>query len=349
MKTSFVSTPAFANALRLSMRQAQADLFVAQRELASSRHDDVGLTLGNQTGLTITLRRQFEQLNTITNTNSLVEGRVQATQVALDGLLTGAETFMQAAIAARDSSNSAELVQKQAQEALQGLIDGLNANFGSQNLFGGINVDQQPLNNYFAVPANANKAAVDAAFVAAFGFGQNDPNVSTITPAQLQTFLDNDFAALFDAPQWQADWSSASSVTIESRISTSEVVTTSVSANEAPFRTLAEGYAMVADLGADLLDATAYPVLLDQAIQKIGEAIGGITATKARLGTVEGRIAQANQRMSLQIDILQKQVGGLENIDPYEASTRVSQLTSQVEVAYALTARMQRLGIMQFL
>jgi flagellar hook-associated protein 3 FlgL len=53
--------------------------------------------------------------------------------------------------------------------------------------------------------------------------------------------------------------------------------------------------------------------------------------------------------MSIQVDILATQVVALESIDPNEAATRVTQLLTQVETSYALTARIMGLSILNYL
>jgi flagellar hook-associated protein 3 FlgL len=53
--------------------------------------------------------------------------------------------------------------------------------------------------------------------------------------------------------------------------------------------------------------------------------------------------------MSIQIDILTNHIGTLEGVDPYEASTRLSSLLTQVETAYAMTARIQKLTLLNYL
>ncbi len=53
--------------------------------------------------------------------------------------------------------------------------------------------------------------------------------------------------------------------------------------------------------------------------------------------------------MSLQITIMTEHVNLLEGVDPYEASSRVNALLTQVETAYALTARLQRLSLINYL
>ena len=50
--------------------------------------------------------------------------------------------------------------------------------------------------------------------------------------------------------------------------------------------------------------------------------------------------------MNIQSNIIQKTLSGLEDIDPYEASTRINLLLNQIEISYAVTSRIQRLSIL---
>ena len=140
----------------------------------------------------------------------------------------------------------------------------------------------------------------------------------------MQTFLDGPFAGLFDPAAWSGTWSGASDQNVRSRISTSELIETSVNANDAAFRKLASAYTMVADLGTDKLNQNAFQAVVDTAMRAVSEAVQGITELQARLGTAQERVKNANDRMSIQIDIMTNHIGVLEGVDPYEASNRVA-------------------------
>jgi flagellar hook-associated protein 3 FlgL len=53
--------------------------------------------------------------------------------------------------------------------------------------------------------------------------------------------------------------------------------------------------------------------------------------------------------MSIQIDIMTNHVNLLEGVDTYEASTRLAALVTQVETAYALTARIEKLSLLNYM
>jgi flagellar hook-associated protein 3 FlgL len=165
----------------------------------------------------------------------------------------------------------------------------------------------------------------------------------------MQTFLDTTFADLFNDPSWSTDLSSASNQNMRSRISTNELIETSTNANEAAFRKLAKAYTMVADLGAQNLSQPAFETLIDQAILDVNDAIQDLGNLQSNLGVAQQRVSDASERMSLQIDILATQVTSLETVDRNEAATRVNDLMTQIEISYALTARIMSLSILKYL
>lgn len=344
-----VSTYAVSNATRLSILKMQSELAVRQKEVATGRLDDVGLALGGRAGQTVSLRQEHARLQSIIDSNSIVTARLDATQAGLGSILEGAEAFLGALIDARGGSGGPGMVEERAKAELASLINGLNATQNGEYLFSGINTDVRPVTDYFAEPAAANKQAVDAAFLAAFGVAQTDPAAADIDAADLKAFLEGDFADLFEGAQWSTAWSSASDQTIRSRISTVELIGSSATAQNAAVQKLAMTYTMMADLGAAGLKREAYEALIDTAVSTMGEAIKGITDTRAQLGSSQSRVATASERMAIQMDVLATHIDTLEGVDPYEASTRVNALLTQIETAYALTARIQQLSLLDYL
>lgn len=357
MRTSFISTSAMSLGLRQSITGLQADLAQAQKEVATGRLADVGLSLGAQSGQTISLRSEQARLQAITDTNGMVSTRLSTTVSALTGMQGTAQSFLNALTADAADTTSADIIQSQATDGLQSLISGLNTTLGGQYIFAGVNTDVKPVADYFANPSSPNKQAVDNAFQAAFGMAQTNPNVSTIGAAAMQSFLGNQFAALFQSGSPLAsppsgnwtDWSSASDKVISSRISTSELVGTSVSANNGAFQKLAMAYTMVSDLGIQNMSSATRQVVLQAAANATGVSVQDLTNVQAGIGSTQQRIANANDLMSTQITILSGQDNALEGVDAYQASTRVTNLTTQIETAYSLTAQLKNLSLAKYL
>jgi flagellar hook-associated protein 3 FlgL len=349
MKTTFVSTQAVSNATRLSMIKMQADLAKASQEMSSGRLADVGMGLGARTGQAVQLRQELSRINTILDTNGLVRSRLDTTQAALDGLLGTAEEMLGTLIAVRDGSGGGKVIKPQASLNLKGLIGTLNANMNGQYLFAGTNTDVMPMLPFESDPPSPAKQAIDDAFVAHFGFAQNDPQVGGIEAPQMADFIDNVFVDLFDDGNWATLWSDASDRNIRSRISTSELIETSANANEGAFRKLALAFSMLSEVGGERLDKGAFQVVADRALSAVGGALQDLTGIQARLGIAQNRVANASERLTIQRDIMSQQIIGLENVDLFETSTRVNTLMSQVELSYSLTARIRQLSILRYM
>jgi flagellar hook-associated protein 3 FlgL len=349
MNTNSVSSQALSTSLRLSVARMQTELGRAQKEVASGRQADVGLSLGAQTGHVVSLRHEHSRLQATIDSNSLATGRLGATQQGLQSIRSAAEAFLHSLVDARSGGVSAQSIRSQAASTLQAFTDTVNANVNGEYIFGGLNTDVKPLAAYAGLPPSAGKAAVDAAFAMAFEVPQSDPAVAAITPAAMKSFLDGAFGDLFEGSDWTTAWSSASDKPIRSRISTSELVSTSVSANSPAFQKLAKAYAMVSDLGLDRMSDATFRTTIDAATTAVGGALQDLTDAQAEIGIAQNRVAEANQRMTIQMNVLTTQVDGLEGADPYEASTRVSALMTQIQTAYALTAQLQQLSLLKYL
>ena len=135
---------------------------------------------------------------------------------------------------------------------------------------------------------------------------------------------------------------------MRSRVSTTQTIDTSVSANEPAFRKLAMAYTMLSDLGTNLNQA-AFQAVVDTALLGVGAAINDLAGVGAKLGTAQQLTTNATSRLLVQSDLITQQVTAMENVDPEEASVRVTNLETQLDMSLALTARIQRLSILNYL
>jgi flagellar hook-associated protein 3 FlgL len=347
MNTNYISSYMLSSALRFSLVGNQSALSNASKEATTGRFADVGLELGTSTGRDLGLRANMNFADQIVDTNGLVSGRLDVTQDRLGQLGSTAEEFLKNLIAARDANNGAAMILPSAAANQQDLISALNVSYNGSYLFGGINTQTAPIANYAA--GSTSKAANDAAFVAAFGFSQTSPSVSTITPAQMQTFLNGSFDAQYTSPNWNTNWSSASNQVLSSRISTTEIANTSVSANDPSFRNLAEAYTMISDLGTTNLSQATFQVVVDKAISLVSSGTSNLAILGGSVGSIQQRVTSATNKLTMQRDILDQQIVNMEKVDPTVASVRVNTLQNQIETALALTARLQKISLINYL
>lgn len=349
MKTSYISTFTLSDSSRSLLQRQTANLAKLQIEISSGRKADIGLDLGARTGEAVSVRAEHTRLDAMIDTNALTASRLDVTQAALKDLLTTTQESLATLVAVRDSNGSASVAKGQAEGSLKLLISRLNTQLGGTYIFSGINTDAKPITDYFATPTSASKTAVDAAFTGAFGFNQSNPGVATITPAAMTAFLNGPFDALFADPQWGATWSTATNQTMTSQISPAESLNSSVSANEQPMRQLAAAFTMMADLGAEGLGKETYKVVVDKAISLLGEAVVGVTNLKGEVGLAQSRVSAASDRLEVQTNILNKRVNSLELVDKEETAVRLNTAITQLETTYAVSSRIQRLSILNFL
>jgi flagellar hook-associated protein 3 FlgL len=347
MKTTFVSSSAVSQALRYSTMRAQSELVKAQKEQNTGKVADTGLALGARTASSISFARDIERLQGIVDSNGLVSSRLSATQKALDQVTAAAQDFLATLTSASSGDALADVTQASGAATLEALTSLLNSSFNGEHLFAGTNTDVTPLDDFTAAGSTA-KAAFDAAFLAHFGFAQNDPAAGAIAKADMEAFL-TAVEPQFLGAGWHANWSSATDQAIVSRIALNETAVTSVSANNDGVRKLAMAAATISDLLSSQVGAAGQAAAIARAVTLVGEAIADLGTLQAETGITENRVADASQRMELQSDLFERQVLGLEGVDPYEASTRIADLLSHIETSYALTARIQQLSFLRFL
>ncbi|TCT07947.1 flagellar hook-associated family protein [Aquabacter spiritensis] len=348
MKTTFISTHTLHNAPRAALPRLQEALAKANVELTTGRRADVGLDLGVGTGETIALRIEQTRLKALADGNAIASAQLDRTQAALDDITSGANEFMEKLVGIQAADGAATVLRQHARTGLAALTATLNTSDGRRYLFGGQASGTKPMSDYAGGP----KASIDAAFAARFGLDpadpQSDPAVAAISPADMRDFLATEFAAAFDDAAWSANWSQASDTARTSLIAPSETVETSVSANETAMRKLAMAFTMVGELGTTKLSAATLQSVLDSARSMTGAAISELSGISGRLGTAQHRIDAANTLMQAAGDVSSTRLSVLEAVDPAEAKTRLDTITTQIEMSYALTSRMLKLSIMNY-
>lgn len=338
-----------SDALRTAILRKQAELAKTQTEMTSGTVADTGLALGAKTGRLLSLQRESGAIGALIDTNKLVTARLAATQTALGTIADAANAFQKSLVSAQGDTTSFDTLVASAKSALGALTGALGTSSGGQFVFGGIATGQRPVADYDAAGGSSAKSAVDAAFASAFGMGQDDPAVSSIGASALEGFLDGSFADGFGASGWAANWSTASDQPIKSTIATGQTADTSVTANEPALRKLAMAYTMVANLGGSGMADGARQALVTKAVATIADGLKGLTALQARVGTMQTRVSDASDALGAQQTVLTQVAGSLTDVDPYETASRVSELKTQLETAYSLTATLQNLSLVKYL
>lgn len=349
MKVSQYSTYGLNNVLRNLTVNKQQELARAQVELASGKHADVGLELGRQTGSLKLMENQIRQIGQIADNNVMSAARLSVMQNALSSMIDTSTSFNSTLTAQAGGQLDRGLLQGVAGDVLGAVTDGLNSNSNGNYLFSGINSDARAMVNYQGASGAPARAAVVGAFSSFFGFAPDDPAASGIDRASLDAFLDGPFAALFDDSNWQSLWSPASHNGIRVKISLSEITQYPSTAFGEPYREMVASSVMMFEFGASALSNDAVSHLATRAVEKNAAAMAGMAGEQGKIGSLEARLEQANERLSLQKDVIATETGRITNVDAYETATRINSLIVGLEASYSATARIQSLSILNYL
>lgn len=280
-------------------------------------------------------------------TNSVVTQRLSASQMALGTISDAGQIGLNTLVALAGSTDATQLTTavRTLNDALDQFTDASNTSVNGEYVLAGINTDVKPIGDYKTDETGA-KTLFDNAFVGYFGFAQSDPGVNTITPVQMQDFIDTIVVPMFTSTtDWTDTWSQASDTPMNSRISRTEVVATSSTANSDGFRMMALASVIGIELLSLDISSDTRAIVSNSAIDYMGRAIYGIDSERGQLGLSENRVAMANETLQVQKDIVKLNLDDLEGVDVYEASSRITALTNQMEISYNLTARISQLSL----
>ena len=165
----------------------------------------------------------------------------------------------------------------------------------------------------------------------------------------MQGFLSGPYAQQFQGPNWTTNWSTASDNNMTTQIAPNTTITTSTNANTAGFRDLAQGYTMLSEFGNIGLSSSAQQTLATAATNLVTQGVSSVINTQASLGQSQSEVTAANSQMSQQMTLLQTQVGSLDSIDPARVATELSQISTQLQASYQVTAKLYNLNLAQYL
>ncbi len=345
MSVSSVSSSTISSILQNTVTRMQSQLTTVSSEASTGLLADIGQTLGANAGQDISLHQQMADISAISSSNALVGNQLDTAYNALTTMQSSTQSMLTSLVSAEagtSGSSGSASVQETASAALASFTSTMNSQSGGQYVFGGINSGVAPL----ATSPTAMQTAVANAFQTAFGFSMTSSSVSTITAAQLTNFLGgSQFTSLFSG----SGWTSASSTALTNRIGVNETATTSITANDQAFQDTAQALTMVSEFAGLNLGSDAYSALLSTASTVMTSANNGLIQASATIGGMQNQVTQANSAVSLQQNLLTTQINANEDVNSYQVATEVSNLSTQLQTAYSLTAQIHKLSLVNFL
>ncbi|MGR9134398.1 flagellar hook-associated family protein [Rhizobium leguminosarum] len=348
MKSSFISSSAIQNAMRLTIRQAQNQMTKATMEATTGVYADIGVSLGGNAARSVDFSREVDRIASIKSSNSLVNARMESSQLGLSKMKDVGDGLVSKLTALQGSHDpgSITVAIQSATSALSTMMDTANTMVNGEYLFSGINTDVQPLTD----KTTATSAAIVTQLnTYATGLGKA---VSDLTGAEMSTFITTTVEPMFNQAAWTnstTGWSQASSQNMTSRISNSEVIESSTNANSEGMRYFALASVMTSALLGQNLSSDAMSTVSKQAISYTTKATSGLVTQASQLGLSQERVKKSNDALDAQSNIIKNKLVDLQGVDPYEASTLVKTLETQLETAYTIVSKIQQLSLVNYL
>ena len=291
---------------------------------------------------------EFSVLADITNRLALAEthrdlGRTAGTRLAvqqtvIDGLHAHAQAGLAELALAEQSPMATQVARglSQMETRFRDAVTLLNTVFGGVGLFSG---------------ASANGAALAGAsdildqLMADLGANlAPDP-----TALQTSQFIEGWFApgGAFDTVGYLGDAAVSSRLTLGNGLDVGFEIT----AAEPEIRTTLAALAKGVALARGVLDASAAQqgALKQEIIENLGTASVGLIDVAARIGQQEWRAAEAVTRAEAELYAMKIARSEILSADPYETATQLEQARTQLDLVYAMTARLSRLSLLEYL
>lgn len=360
-----ISTLAFNNQTRVALNRLQGELNELTVQVANDgRYGDVGRTLGRLTGSAVSARSVAETLREQQTSNGIIDRRLNTAEAAMATISTGANLLANNLTGVSVGKDWAGFV-SQAASGLAQMTNALNSSDAGTYVFGGIQSETKPIADYATTNAKSQSAANFEQFVKA---ATGSPTaVGQVTDLQMKDYLSDEgfkvsvtvgttttttvyrYQDLFSDANWKANFSKASSDPGEARINGTETVKSALTANDKAFRSTVSGYTMLMELNIAGLNEGARNAVLSASAGALRSGTLGITGIGAEAGTIRKRIETANTELQRQEDIMTSTVDALEEEDITVLGQRAANLQTNLNAAYAVTAKIQKLSILDYL
>lgn len=285
-------------------------------------------------------------------------GRLGQMQGAMTQMRGIAQAVRDIALSAAGGNNrlAGEQVDTAARDALETLTGFLNASQSGRFLFAGTAMDVKPFVDP-SEPGPSGIAPFDAVADLVAGFGP------IATAADVDALLDgpDGLAALFadtkdadadtvpDADTYSTSFYRGSAAPVRGRAGPEQEVAYGVTGADPAFRDLLMGLHALAALRLEDMPEAAYLHAADRGWRLVDRGIQGLLKLQGDMGVQEEALSRAQLQHETEIAILETRIVRMEEADPFDTSVRLSTLQSQLEATFAMTSRIARLSLVNYL
>jgi len=326
-----------ATLFRLQRQTAGIKTEVQNRalELSSGRKSDLAAAVRGDWRSLASVEHRLGLAATERLTIAEARGFAQASQTALATVQGAADSALAAVLAvpAAPTLNAAERAGSVARHAFAAAVGALNQDSAGRSVFAGDATDGPAL-----APAEDMLAQLETAIA------------GLTTAAEVTAAVEAWFTAPgggFETSGYLGSDSGLAPFQLGS--GNSEEIGTR--ADDPRLREMLTGLALGALLGSPAFagPVSEREVLAHTAGERLLEGQGAVTGLQAAIGDSEAAIEAAMARNGTETTALERSRADLVNADPFEAATRLEAARSQLETLFAMTARISRLSLTDYL
>ncbi len=215
----------------------------------------------------------------------------------------------------------------------QSVVAALNVQVADRYVFSGASTDTRPL-----ADADTIMSAISAAVA------------SQTTAAGVEQAVDNWFDTVGGGFETLA-YTGSTTPLAPLRLSEIDTASVQVMAFDPQIRSVLKGFALASLVGGGMLsgNTTERAALTRRAGEQLMSAESTLSTIRAKIGSAEASIVQATARNSAEKSAWEIARNEITGVDPFKTATELEATRNQLETLYALTVRMSRLSLADYL
>jgi flagellar hook-associated protein 3 FlgL len=322
----------------------QGQIQEIQTQVATNQKTQRYGDLGSQTSLDINLHNQATQIDDYTKTISQLQVRAGLVDSSLSIIHDTAVNVQNLSFAAPQVSASRTNLVSQAKAAIDQINQRLQTQVDGRNLFSGTQTQSQAM-----TPQSTLLPTVQAAVTVAL-----NANALLTPPLAVATVVQSAVATVFATP---GNFYTGGPAAAPTQIAPGLSIDTSITGADPAFQMTLQGLYTIACLPQPVAAPATLPNISESDFDTIAAAAGtvvsqGLTSLETlteKNGNNEALLTQESTQHAATLTVLQTQIDNIENVDLAAASTRLTQLQTQLDASYRITASLSSLTLVDFL
>lgn len=306
-------------------------------EMASGRRADVAAAVGGDFRVLAGIEHSLTTLASYRTATTEAAGLTDALQKALETVQTTAADLAPSVLAAGTTGGATHIATAafDARQKLFSAVSALNVRVGDRYALSGAATDKQPI-------LGAQQMLDDLKLAAT---GQ-------VTGSGVISAVDNWFAAPAGGGGYlDLIYGGSASPLAPFQIGEGEEVSLTLTTNDPTLRDMLKGLALAGLVAEGILpgDQSGQALLMQTAGQRLIAGNSDLAVLRANLGSVEGQIQAVATRNQAESSALEIARNAIVAADPFETANELEATRTQLETLYAITARLSRLTLADFL